>query len=457
MKRLYHILATPRHHIEDTRNREVVLNVLLTGTLSIALLSFLLLAAKIIFLGATYLNARAFVVLGVLLFAGWLYWLSRRGKLKAASCLLVGIYFLLATAMTYEWGVNVPIGILLHSLVIVLSGILLGPIYSLYAAAAVATVLIALVQASKYGLIQPDLSWASAFPGLIDVAGFSFVFGVIALVSWLFNQQMARSLHKAEEAESALMEQKSLLETIVEERTRDLQAEQLEKIQQMYRFAELGQLSTAMMHDLANHLTSLTLNIENLEGTTRSKMLGEAKRSIRHIDNMVDRVRDQLNGRTNVRTFNVASEIEEIVQMLRHKGHMADVQLNWQSPTNKKPFRCKGETIRFRQMVANLICNGFDAYDDAFKSNEHERRKVVVTAVDDKSDIIITVDDWGRGIPTKERPKLFKPFHSTKEMGMGMGLFIVRQIVEEHFLGSVTIDLSKKYTSFVVKLPKANT
>jgi signal transduction histidine kinase len=79
-----------------------------------------------------------------------------------------------------------------------------------------------------------------------------------------------------------------------------------------------------------------------------------------------------------------------------------------------------------------------------------------VQATEDKSAIIITVNDWGRGIPAAERPKLFQPFHSTKQTGMGMGLFIVKQIVEEHFLGSVVIDSSAKHTAFVIKLPKAS-
>lgn len=205
---------------------------------------------------------------------------------------------------------------------------------------------------------------------------------------------------------------------------------------------------------MSNHLTSLTLSIENLEGKARSKILNQAKRSIHHIDNMVVRVRDQLQGRNNIRTFNVAGEIGEVVKMLRHRGQIADVVLSWQPPAGKKTLRCRGEPIRLRQMMANLICNGFDAYYE--QPLPDERREVLVTAKEEGSNIIITVSDWGRGIAAIERPKLFEPFHSTKKSGMGMGLFIVKQIAEEHFLGSVYIDDSKKHTVFVVRLPKAN-
>ncbi|HEY5806201.1 MAG TPA: ATP-binding protein [Candidatus Saccharimonadales bacterium] len=452
-QRLHRIFIAPRHHDEDIRNREVVLNVLLTSTLAIALLALTSLIIEIIFIGYTFLVTRACTIAIIVLFVVLLSWLSRRGWLKTASLLLVGTYFLLAFALAYQWGINLPTSALLFGLVIVLSGILLGPAYSLYAAILVALTLAALMQAAESEVIYPDWSWALNRPGPIDVAGFSFIFGVIALVSWLFNQQMARSLHKAEKAEAALTKQKLLLESTVEERTRELQAAQLEKVQQMYRFAELGQLSTALIHDLANHLTTLTLNIESLEGKERSTVLKQAKQSISHIDDMVVRVRDQLHGRTNVRTFNVATEIEEMAKMLRHRSQLANVQLTCELPIDKKALRCHGEPIRFRQMIANLIGNGIDAYHTA--PGPEEKREVLVAAKSDGDNIIITVSDWGCGIPQKARNKLFEPFHSTKDTGMGMGLFIVKQIAEEHFLGSVVLDRSKKHTAFLVKLPKA--
>jgi len=449
----FRLIISPRQHDQDLRNREIVLKTLLAGTLLVSLLALVFLGAKILFAQQTFLEARFLAVVALVAFVGTLYVLSRVGWYKTASILLVFSYLLIAEIMVLLWGVNLPMGVLLFSLVLVLAGILLGPKYSLYTAGVIVVSLTVTVRLANTGVINPDLSWASKSPGITDVVGYSFVLGVIALVSWLFNLQMARSLHKAERAEAELLEQKALLEITVQKRTRELQTVQLEKIQQMYRFAELGQLSTAMMHDLANHLTSLTLNIENLQGEKRSKVLSGAKRSIRHIDEMVARVRDQLHGRSEMRLFNVATEIENMVCMLRHRGHSVNVQLNWQPLSDKKTLVCRGEPIRFRQMIANLITNGFDAYYEEAKPDE--RREVLVTASSEGQQIVITVNDWGRGIPRDERSKLFEPFHSTKQTGMGMGLFIVRQIVEDHFLGSVRIDNTQKHTAFVVRLPKA--
>ena len=361
-RKLYDKLISPRQESEDDRNREVVLNILLSGTLAILILALPLLSIAHFLLRHNYLSPSMLIVSIALIYVGYLYRLSRRGHFRTAAALLVGMYFLLATAVVYLWGVNVPSGVLLYGLVIVLAGILLGPNHSLYSAAIVVITLVILELGAGWGLFEPDVSWVTEPPNIGDVIGFSLIFSIIALVTWLFNNQMGRSLHRAEKAETALRRQKSLLEVTVEERTRELQTAQLEKIMQMYRFAELGQLSTALMHDLANHLTSLTVNIESLQGKMPSKLLKDAQRSIRHIDDMVVRVRDQLQGKSKARPFNVAGEIDEIVKMLRHRGQLAGVHLEWKAPEDRKTLRTLGDTTRFRQMMANLICNGFDAY-----------------------------------------------------------------------------------------------
>lgn len=455
LQRLYRIFIEPTQRDADTRNRELVLNVLLAGTLLLLGLTLLLYLGTWLFLDYKYVGGRSVGIIVAALFIALLYRLSRHGHYRLAASLLVGLYLFLASAVVARWGIFTPTGILLYGLVIVLAGILIGPQYSLYAAAAATLLLVAIQLASEHGVIQPDWSWMTNPATIGDVWGPAFLFAILALVSWLFNLQMERSLHRAERAETALSKQRDLLETTVEERTRELQAAQLEKIQQMYRFAELGQLSTALMHDLANHLTTLTMDIESLESDKRSRMLTRAKRSIRYIDDMVLRVRDQLHGRSHIRSFSVANEIEEITSMLRPKAAAAGVTLKWQPPEDKKVLRTRGESIRFRQLMANLISNGIDAYEDVDPSS-NQQRDVLVNAVANETTIIITVNDWGRGISRADRVKLFEPFFSTKKTGMGMGLFIAKQIVEEHFIGDIAIDSHQKHTAFVVTLPRAD-
>lgn len=448
----YTVFFAPRQKDEDIRNREVVLNVLLAGTLLILGLALLVIVGNYA-RGLTFLAPRGVALGLVFLLVLGIYRLSRRGQYKTAAWLLVGIYVLLAASVGLVWSISLPSAVLLYGLVVVLSGILLGPRYSLIGFGVVVLLIIGTVIVESAGLITYDLAWKERGSGPDDVFGLSFMLGMIAAVSWLFNYQMARSLKRAQRAEKALRRQKASLEETVEKRTRELQDTQLEKVQQMYRFAELGQLSTAMMHDLANHLTSLTLDIEGLQGQDRSRVLSRAKRSIRYIDEMVVRVRDQLQGRSSARPFNAADEIDAVVKMLRHKAQANDVLLKWELPSDKKTMRTKGESVRLRQLMANLISNGIDAY---FEPRDlAEKRDVHVTITSNERDVIITVEDWGRGIPEEHRAKLFVPFFSTKQTGMGMGLYLAKQIVEEHFLGEIKINPTSSPTTFVITIPRA--
>lgn len=453
LQSVYSKFLAPRQKNEDVRNREVVLNVLLAGTLGILGLAVLYLAANCLG-GKTFLVPRVWVLsLGFLLVLG-IYWLSRSGRYRLAAWLLVGIYLALSFYAGFIWSVTLPSAVLLYGLVVVLAGILLGPRYSLVGFSVVVVCMIGTAAAERLGLITYDLSWKQKSTSADDIVGLTFMLGIIASVSWLFNYQTARSLARARRAEAALREQKSLLELKVRERTRELETAQLEKIRQMYRFAELGQLSTALMHDLANHLTSLTLDIEGLQGQGRSRAVSRARRSIRYIDDMVVRVREQLHGKGNPRTFSVVDEVDAIVKMLRHKAQAASVTLEWQPPTDGKHLRVTGEPVRLRQLMANLISNGIDAYYEP-RDDIEEKRAVEVQVAGDEHHVIITVNDWGRGIPRQHCAKLFEPFFSTKQTGMGMGLYIARQVAVEHFLGDIKVTNPAQPTSFVVKLPRA--
>jgi signal transduction histidine kinase len=452
MSRFYKRFIEPRQRSEDIRNRELVLNVLLAGTVALFALAFSLLLVSLA-AHNTFVLARTIVAGFGLLAALLAYKFSRSGRFTTAAYILLGLYCAMATGAAYRWGVTVPTGVLLFGLVLILSGIILGARTIPYAMGCVVLIIVVVRTLQVHNVIHPDFAaWADQPLNWGTVIGCIMIFGLMATVSQLYTSQMERSLKRARRAEAALRRQAQMLEITVERRTRELQDAQLEKVQQMYRFAELGQISTALLHDLANHLTTLSLDIEGLEEQNRSRMLQRAKRSIRYIDDMVGRVRDQLHGRGQVRAFNVANEIQETVDIMKHRAQDAGVRLQWEAPADKKILRVKGESVRFRQLMANLVSNGIDAYEPQTETGS--KRDVLITAEPLGEALLITVDDWGRGISPENREKLFEPFFSTKKTGMGMGLYIAKQFIEEHFGGKLILDPKKKNTSFRITIPR---
>jgi signal transduction histidine kinase len=71
--------------------------------------------------------------------------------------------------------------------------------------------------------------------------------------------------------------------------------------------------------------------------------------------------------------------------------------------------------------------------------------------------IIIAVVDYGPGIPKSKQAQLFEPFYSTKEQGMGIGLFIAKGMIETYFHGTITVKSNRNQTVFSIALPHEST
>src|SRR5262249_16376102 len=85
--------------------------------------------------------------------------------------------------------------------------------------------------------------------------------------------------------------------------------------------------------------------------------------------------------------------------------------------------------VQIQQVLINLIMNALDAVE---KLPPSERRITISTRIDEDGLAEVGVRHFGHGLP-KDRPgKVFDHFFSTKQAGMGMGLTIVRSIIEAH-------------------------
>jgi C4-dicarboxylate-specific signal transduction histidine kinase len=89
----------------------------------------------------------------------------------------------------------------------------------------------------------------------------------------------------------------------------------------------------------------------------------------------------------------------------------------------------EGDPIQIQQVVINLLSNALDAMRDTPSG-----RRIVEIATSRNSDskVSVTVRDYGSGISNATHERLFEQFFTTKEDGLGMGLAIVRSIVQAH-------------------------
>ncbi|RJQ31048.1 hypothetical protein C4572_03200 [Candidatus Parcubacteria bacterium] len=214
---------------------------------------------------STYQGVSPVVVFLVFIFFVAIYFLSRYKSHTAAAIILISLIFAGAFYTSYKWGVSVPQSYLLFALIFIMSWVLVSAKFSIFAILSVVASVITLTIMQTKGILPFDKTWTAKPSTLWDSIFRLGTLGVIAAISWLYNQEITKSLKRAWQSEADLQKERDMLEIKVEERTEELKNTQMEKAVQLYRFAEFGRIASGLFHDLVNPLTAVSLNLESLK------------------------------------------------------------------------------------------------------------------------------------------------------------------------------------------------
>lgn len=364
--------------------------------------------------------------------------------------MILALYLFIAIFILNEWSINAPVGILILGFVILLASVMLGSKYIIGVTAGAIFILICLHISTTLGLSHPDRSTLDNNSTSWDIVSYALIFGVFALISWLSGRQTERALHRALKAENELKKEKNSLAIRLEEKTKNLRESQIKEMRQLYRFAELGQLTTVILHELANHLSILTLDIEDIkERNQNSVAIEHAKESIYYIDAIIEKVREQIKNSDNVCKFNVSDVLKDSVIQLSKKLPNTNIKIDIQNAHDYKKREIFGDPLRLAQAIIILVTNADQA------SPQNIQSRVLIESRLQKSSVLISVKDSGPGIPSELKTKLFEPHKSQKSEGLGIGLYIIKQIIETHFKGTIRLEDSDE-TCFTIKLPISN-
>lgn len=116
---------------------------------------------------------------------------------------------------------------------------------------------------------------------------------------------------------------------------------------------------------------------------------------------------------------------------------------------HKPELMAEFDRTQLIRVITNLVKNGIQAIP-----KEQEEKMIVVKLSEENNDVVIEISDNGIGISEKNNQKIFEPKFTTKTSGMGLGLGMVKNIVET-YNGSITFTSQKDLgTTFIVKFPK---
>ena len=108
-----------------------------------------------------------------------------------------------------------------------------------------------------------------------------------------------------------------------------------------------------------------------------------------------------------------------------------------------------GVKSEFTQVILSIISNAIDV----LKNIENPKIKILVSS--NSAEVTISLADNGGGIKSKNIKKIFEPYFSTKEQGFGIGLYLSKMIIEESFLGKISVENQKEGAVFSLFIEKA--
>lgn len=230
--------------------------------------------------------------------------------------------------------------------------------------------------------------------------------------------------------------------------------EQRKKITEISRMKTLVKISRWIAHEVKNPLTPIKLSSEQIIRSLKDKRKGYEKtitESVKYIIDETNHLKDISMGfldlsnldKVNEQTFDIVDICRKEIEKMDRIYKNVKFDLNY----NNENIYVILDEIKIKQVLKNLIINSIDAIsekDGVININLHE----------DIKKIKITIEDNGIGMPVDEPSLIFNEEFSTKASGTGLGLFIVKRIVELH-RGSVNISsIPEKGTIVTLNLPK---
>lgn len=226
------------------------------------------------------------------------------------------------------------------------------------------------------------------------------------------------------------------------------------------RVSMMGQLASALTHELNQPLGAILRNAEAAEEYLQADnpnlkevraILTDIRRDDKRAGNVIDRMRSLFKRqKLTVGTLDLRDLVEDTMAMIRADANARQIKLKVEIQPHLPS--AQGDRVHVQQILLNLIFNGMDAMKTAPQSRKSLAVKVSHTR---HGNLQVKVRDHGTGVSAEDAPRIFEPFFSTKSNGMGMGLAISKTIIEA--LGGEIWMESKaaEGTSFTFILPPA--
>ncbi|MBF0346094.1 MAG: MCP four helix bundle domain-containing protein [Magnetococcales bacterium] len=185
------------------------------------------------------------------------------------------------------------------------------------------------------------------------------------------------------------------------------------------KMSTIGQFAVRVAHEINNPLSTAAMGLQNIRFLMAPETLNpEVAHRLNQVENNIGRAthaaRQMMEyswtGQLEFDFFDLKDELNEMIDLVQADARPFDVLMEV-----PETIRIWGDRMKIGQVLRNLMQNALDASSGPCKIHVHARLEG-----DDR--LLLSIRDWGTGIPPGLESKIFEPFFTTKKSGIGVGL-----------------------------------
>ncbi|MDD4940102.1 MAG: sensor histidine kinase [Candidatus Omnitrophica bacterium] len=223
----------------------------------------------------------------------------------------------------------------------------------------------------------------------------------------------------------------------------------LKKARERERLSTIGEAAAWIAHELKNSFVSIKSFIQLFPLRHKDELFVDKFRRIlpEEVGRMERMFKDLSNfssqSELRVSRTNVKEIMDGVLEIM--KEELSENKINLKYNSHSEEFFIEADAERLREVFQNLIINSINAMPGG---------GWLTISLDLVTEgVEVKIKDTGSGISKEEQDRLFEPFHTTKNGGMGLGLAISRKIVEQH-KGNIRVESGvNRGTIFTLKFP----
>ena len=226
------------------------------------------------------------------------------------------------------------------------------------------------------------------------------------------------------------------------------------------KLASMGEMIALIAHQWRQPLSAINGTVLNMDIDNRKKILDEKKLNhyLDDIEQTTAYLSKTINDFTDFFSKDKEAHLFSLEKVINQAKNLAVKRIEFNIEivcVNNEKIEIKGYASELVQSLLVLLNNALYVCENNLESEKEGRIFIYVSKIG--KDILISVEDNGGGVPKKEMKKIFNPYYTTKDKqhGTGLGLYILKLIVEDSMNGKISLHNTQEGAVFTIKIPQS--